>query len=154
MATMKTTKLLKRKTAAGVLGALLVLGACGAASAQTYTTPNQVTQEQVDRDKVTLKNRIQGQISTADANIDALKHMSDTDKGATKQRDEDLQKRLSDMRDHARDNLTKIDKASVNEWPQVKSSVKSDYKALGDQLDTATSITHVAPTGGTNQQPE
>lgn len=149
-----------RNTVASVLGALVVLGASSVASAQSNAMPNQNTptgnltpQEHLDRDKVTLKDQVQDQINTADANIDALKKLSDTDKGATKKNDETLQKHISDLRDHLKDDLSKIDNASMQTWPNVKATVLSDYNALDAQLKVASNITHVPTTGAANKQP-
>ncbi len=114
------------KGIAGTLSAVaLSIGTCGAAWAQSTTQPSEnsetphsstsrtpanrgVTapqgstatkesaQERFDREKVTLKDELQSQITAANANIDALKKMSDADKGTVKKRDDDMEKRISD----------------------------------------------------------
>jgi hypothetical protein len=140
-----------RKTTAGVLGALLVTGACAIATAQSNRAP---TREQFDREKVTLRDRAQESITSATANIDALKKMSDTEKGTAKKRDDDLQKKLSDQRDHLTADIDKIEGASIDDWVGMRSVIQRDLATMDAQLKTATHLTHVPiPTGATNKQP-
>jgi DNA anti-recombination protein RmuC len=139
-----------RKTTAGVLGALLVTGACSLAAAQS--TKN-MTQEQFDREKTTLKDRAQESITSANANIDALKKMSDMDKGTAKKRDDDMQKKLSDQRDHLTADIDKMDQASIADWSGMRPIIQRDLTAMDTQLKAATKITHVPPSGATNKQP-
>ncbi len=157
-----------RKTAASVLGALLVLGACGVASAQsttgntgntnapsTGTTGKLTAQESFDREKVTLKDQVQDAINSADQNIDALKKLEKSDKGDANKRDKDMEKKLSDLRDNLKKDRDKIDKAAINDWPGVKPYVERDLSAMDGELKTASNVTHVAlPTGAANKQPQ
>lgn len=166
------------KTVASTLATLLVAGTCGIASAQTtqpsdpHSPPSQqppgadkspstttdkqaAQQEKFDREKVTLKDRVQEQIDAADANIDALKRMSQNDKGQTKKRDDDMQKKLSTLRDHSQANLDKIDKATVNDWSGVKPVVERDINAMNTELKQVAVVTKIQPptTGAANKQP-
>lgn len=157
-----------RKSAATVLASLLVLGAAGIAAAQT-TQPNtppsqeqqpksdkEQKQEQFDREKVTLKDRVQENINAADQQIDALKNMSKSDKGNDKKRDDDYQKQLSMLKDHLKKDLDKIDKASVNDWTGVKPVIDRDLAAMDTHLRMVASVTHVQvpATGAANKQPQ
>ncbi len=119
------------------------------------TPRKEAAQEQFDREKVTLKDHVSQQVSAADANIDALKKLSDTDKGPTKQRDKDLENKLSDLRDNLKKDLDKIDKAKPNDWSGVRPVVDRDMNAMEAQLRTAEPITKVpAPrTGAASKQP-
>jgi hypothetical protein len=151
-----------RNIAAVVLGATLAVGAAGMASAQSTetapksdTAPKQLAQEKFDKEKVVLKDRIQDGIGSAEANIDALKRLEDTDKGAIKDRDKDMGKKLSDLRDTLKKDLDKIDKATPADWTTVHTSVMKDLGSMDQQLKVATNITHVAPpTGAAQKQPE
>jgi hypothetical protein len=147
-----------RRTTVSVLGALLVLGACGVAAAQT-TDPRPPTgttepkQEHFDREKVTLKDRVQNAITVAETHIDALKKMESTDKDAAEKRDKDMEKKLSDARDDLKDDLSKIDKATPTDWAAVLSGVTGDLKKAEAEIKTAANVTHVAPsTGAANKQ--
>jgi hypothetical protein len=160
-------------TAAGALSALLALGVSSAASAQTAQPQDpsntaqdpqgqdpqgnkkQAGQDQLDREKAALKDRVQEQINGADANIDALKKMSKSDKGQTRKRDDDLQKQVSDMRDRLKKDMIKIDKASMNDWPAVRPVVERDVTAMNTQLQRVAAITKVPlpQTGAANKQP-
>lgn len=154
-----------RKSAATVLVSLLVLGTAGIAAAQT-NVPNQpaqapktdkeLKQEQFDREKVTLKDRVQDGINAADQQIDALKNMSKSDKGNLKKRDDDYKDKLSMLKGHLKDDIDKIDKASMNDWIGVKPVVDRDLAAMDSHLRTVASVTHVAvpPTGRANKQPQ
>jgi hypothetical protein len=164
------------KAAAGGISTLaFVLGMSGAASAQSEMPPadpgsppsqaadtaNKAVQgaadtvrEHMDREKVTLKDHVQQQIAAADSSIDALKRQSDADKGATKKRDEDLHKKLSDQRDRLKDDLDKIDKAqAVNDWKGVQAEVSRDLQAIDTSLKTAQNVTKTPRTGAANKQP-
>jgi TolA-binding protein len=149
-----------RKTVASVLGALLVLGVVGAASAQGPAIPpatatnKETKQEQFDRDKVTLKDQVQDAINSADSHIDALKKMESTDKDAAQKRDKDMGKKLSDLKDGLQKDLDKIDKATPSDWATVKPAVEGNLRAMHTELKTAANVTHVAPsTGAANKQP-
>ena len=144
-----------RRTTVSVLGALLVLGACGVAAAQTTEHKPPTTeqkQEHFDREKVTLKDRVQNAITVADTHIDALKKMESTDKDAAEKRDKDVEKKLSDARDELKDDLGKIDKATPTEWPSVLSGVNADLKKTEAEIKTAANVTHVAPNKGAAQK--
>ncbi len=174
-----------KAVAGGISTAALVLGVCGAASAQGTPRPDTntplpaqpsdtshpdtskgstsaqgpshaaSTQEHMDKDKAALKDRIHPEIAAADANIDALKKMADNDKGTTKKRDEDLEKRLSDQRDKLKGDLDKIDKASADEWKTMRPVVEHDLATLTASLHTAQTLTKVPVprTGAANKQP-
>ena len=99
---------------------------------------------------------MQAQINAANANIDTLKKMSDADKGTAKKRDDDMEKRLSDLRDALQKDLKdKIaDKASLNDWNGVHPVVTRDLNAM-EELRTAENVTKipVPRTGAANKQP-
>ncbi len=152
-------------TVAGALSALLALGVMGSASAQSAQPSDQGTsaqqqqqqetqQERFDREKVTLKDEVQAQISSADAQIDALKNMGKNEKGQTKKQNDDMQKQLSDLRDHLKKDLDKIDKSSQNDWSGVQPVVQRDLMAMNAQLQRVAAITKVPvpPTGAANKQ--
>jgi TolA-binding protein len=144
----------------------LGLGTAGIASAQSATThpqntPTQSTskhksQEEIDREKVTLKDKAQEQIDAANANIDELQKMGDA-KGQTKKQHDDMAKRLSDTRDRLKGDLPKIDDATMNDWTTVRTQVERDVTALNTQLQRASSVTNVpvpqVQSGATNKQP-
>lgn len=157
-----------RNIAAVVLGAALAAGAAGTAGAQATdttpqhpsdkaagTAPKEQMQEKLDREKVTIKDRVQDAITTADSNVDALKKVQDSDKGANKQRDKDMEKKLSDLKDNLSKDLDKIDKATSSDWSSVHATVIKDLNSMEQQLKVASTITHVPlPTGAANKQPE
>ena len=156
--------MIRIKSAATVLASLLVLGTAGVAAAQSAPdpTPNQQQankedkQAQFDREKVTVKDRVQDNINAADQQIDALKNMSKSDKGNLKKRDDDNQKQLSMLKDHLTKDLDKIDKASMNDWSGVKPVIDRDLAAMDSQLNKVAVITHVQvpATGAANKQPQ
>jgi hypothetical protein len=146
-----------RRTAASVIGALLALGVCGTAAAQSSEQhPGTGTQEpkhaHFDRDKVTVKDQVQGAITLADTHIDALKKMQSTDKDAAQKRDKDMEKKLSDLRDGLKDDLDKIDKATPTDWASVRAGVESDLKKMDTEIRTAANVTHGPPTTGAAQK--
>ena len=147
------------KTVASTLATLLVVGTCGIASAQasqpsTSADKQAAQQEKFDREKVTLKDRVQEQIDAANANTDALKRMSQNDKDQTKKRDDDMQKKLSMLRDHLQADLDKIDKATMNDWSGVKPVVERDINAMNTELQRVAAVTKIQPpaTGAANKQ--
>jgi hypothetical protein len=150
-----------RSIAMGVVGALLVMGACGVAAAQTTgeapttgRSTNQPKQAQFDREKVTLKDHVQHTISTADTHIDALKKKESTDKAAAQERDRVVERRLSDLRDELEKDLDKIDNASAGDWRTVRPLVEADLKNMQSGIKTAANITHApTSTGAANKQP-
>jgi hypothetical protein len=166
-----------RNIAAVVLGAALAAGAAGTASAQsndpqqkpsdstqhpsdkaaggaTGTTKEQA-QEKLDREKVTLKDKVQDGISLADTNVDALKKIQDSEKGAPKEHAKDMEKKLTDLKDNLKKDLDKIEKATPSDWSSVHASVTKDLSSMDQELKVATTITHVPlPTGAANKQPE
>jgi hypothetical protein len=127
----------------------------GATSRQAPTSTKEAAQERLDREKVTLKDRVQEQVSVADANIDALKKMKDSDKGTAKKRDEDMEKKISGLKGHLQKDLDKIDKATPSEWSGVHPAVQHDLNAMEAELKTAEKLTKVpAPrTGAASKQP-
>lgn len=141
------------KLAAVTLSSLLIAGATGRAWAQSAppTDPNaqEAKQQRLDRDKVTLRDRVQESISSADANIDALKNRADSDKGATWQHDKNVQKKLSDLRGHLKRDLSKIDEASVESWDAVHAYVSRDLGAMEGALKEASVVTNIEPPTGT-----
>jgi hypothetical protein len=146
-----------RRTAASVIGALLVLGVCGVAAAQTSgqhptTGMDEPKQAHFDREKVTLKDQVQSAITAADSHIDALKKMESTDKDAALKRDKDVETKLSDLRDGLKGDLDKIDKATPSDFASVRSGVESDLKKIHSEIKTAANVTHVAPTKGAAQK--
>lgn len=154
-----------RNSAATVLASLLVLGTAGIAAAQSAQqnapteqpkTDKETKQEQFDREKVTLKDRVQEDINAADQQIDALKNLSKDAKGNDKKRDDDYKKQLSMLQDHLKKDLDKIDKASMNDWTGVKPVVDRDLAAMDTHLRTVASVTHVQvpATGAANKQPQ
>jgi hypothetical protein len=151
-----------RRTAASVIGALLVLGACGVAAAQqapqqdpATATPQEPKQALFDRAKTTLKDQVQAAVTVADSHIGVLKKMQGTDKEATAQkRDQDMEKKLTDLRDGLQKDVDKIDKATPSDWSSVRGSVESDLKKMESEIKTAANVTHIAPTtGAANKQP-
>jgi hypothetical protein len=155
-------------TVAGALSALLVLGVCGAAAAQSDShsrapgtaqdppsVDHHLTQQMVDQQKAVLKGQLQPSIDTANANIDALKKMSQNAKAQTKKQHEDMEKQLSDLRDRLKDDLGKVDEASLNDWKSVRTGVEQDLNQMDAKLHRATSITGVTPqTGAASKQPQ
>jgi len=152
-----------RRTAASVIGTLLVLGVCGVAAAQAPVTgaegpkpaasSQEPKQESFDREKVTLKDQVDNAVRTVDSQIDALKKMESTDKDAALKRDEDIGKSLSELRDGLKDDLGKIDKASPNDWASVRQGVEAELRKAEIEIRTASNFTHVAPTtGAANKQ--
>jgi hypothetical protein len=126
----------------------------GATSRQAPST-KESAQERFDREKVTLKDRVEEQVTLADANIDALKKMKDSDKGAAQKRDEEMEKKISDLKDHLQKDVDKIDKATPSDWAGVHPVVQRDLTAMEAELKTAEKLTKVpAPhTGAANKQP-
>jgi predicted nucleic acid-binding Zn-ribbon protein len=155
------------KAVTGALASLFVLGAFGAASAQTNQpsepgTPQQGAtakdaqqQEQVDREKTALKDRVKQAIDSSDMNIDALKHMNEKDKATAKKHD-DMRKQLTDLRDRLADDMDKIEKAAVNDWKGVRTAVNHDLAATNSELQRVAAITKVQTprTGAASKQPE
>lgn len=150
-----------RSTAASVVGALLVMGACGVADAQTTdqspTTGRATSQpkhSQVDREKASLKDQVQHAITTADTHIDALKKRETTNKTATQERDRVVEKRLSDLRDELKKDLDKIDNTAPSDWRTVRPIVQADVKNMDAVIKTAANITHApTSTGAASKQP-
>jgi hypothetical protein len=143
----------------GMLSTLAV--ACGASTGASRQAANQPTypgataqeevtreaaKEQFDRDKVTLKDRVSQQVNLADANIDALKKLGDLHQGTAKDRDDQLKNRLGDLRDHLKDDLDRIDKASLGDWSTIRPLVEADLNATQGQLRVAESVTNVPAT--------
>jgi hypothetical protein len=152
-----------RRTAASVVGALLMLAACGVAEAQEPVTgaggrqPVTGTEEpkqgNFDREKVMLKDQVESAIRAADSQVDELKKMESTDKDAALKRDKDITKSLSELRDGLKNDRDKIDKASPSDWAAVSAGVEADLRKAEIQLRTASNFTHVAPTtGAANKQ--
>jgi hypothetical protein len=154
-----------RSILAGALGALFVVAAAGAASAQTATPPRSNTgatapqpnkgtaaQEQFDREKVTMKDHVQAEIDRADSNIDALKKVADNEKGTAKKQADDAQKKVSMLRDHLKGDLDKIDKASINDWKGVRPVVERDLAAMNTELTSVAAITKKPTTGAAQPQ--
>jgi hypothetical protein len=134
----------------------------GSTSAQGTT---QAAQEKLDKEKGALKDRIQQQVTAADANIDALKKMGDNEKGPAKKRDEDMEKKLSDLRGKLQDDLDKIDKASTSDWKTARKDIEHDVQAMTTSLHNAETVTKVPvprtgaaskqpPSGGTHESPQ
>jgi hypothetical protein len=146
-----------RSIAVSVVGALVVMGACGVAAAQssgetpTTGTTHHPTHAQVEREKATLKDQVHHAISTADTQIDALKKRETTDKAAAQERDRVVEHRLSDMRDELEKDVDKIDNASSSDWTTIRPLVEADVKNMHAGLKAATNVTH--PTGAANKQP-
>jgi hypothetical protein len=118
-------------------------------------SPKESAQEHLDREKTALKNRVHEQLAAADANIAALKKLGDTEKGTTKKRDDEMQKKLSDMRDHLQKDVDKIDKSTTTDWSDVRPAVQRDLGAMEAELRTAEAVTKVPSprTGAANKQP-
>lgn len=131
-----------------------VLGICGMKPAQATevsTNPQPAAdapqQEQFDREKVTLKDKTQESIDASDANIDALRRLAKSANDATQEQYKDVADDLSMLRGHLKDDLSKIDKASIHDWSGVKPVVDGDVSAVNAVLQRAAPITHVqAPT--------
>jgi hypothetical protein len=146
-------------TAAAALSVALTMAAPGAAWAQTAQSgspPSKAQmQEELDREKVTLKDEAQSQIDAATANIDALRRMDNSNSGAGKKRHDDMKKQLSDSRSRLKDDLTKIDQADLSDWVTVRPVIQQDLTALNAQLQQASPITNVPVPqwGTTNRQP-
>lgn len=147
---------------AGALGALLALGVCTTAAAAEQTdharegVKSEMKQDKIDKDKVMLKDRVGTAMQQADANIDALKKMSDKDTGWKKARDDNMQKKLSDLRGKLSDDMDKIDKASADDWTKtVKPAIQRDLYAMNNEVRRVAAVTKV-PTprqGATQRQP-
>lgn len=152
-----------RLSRCGAISAVLVaLSANGIAFAQTapidqtqQAQNKETRQAQFDREKVTMKDQVQEAINSSNANIDALKNKSHSDKGDLKKRDDDMQKQLTMLNGHLKDDLTKIDHANVNDWEGVRTVLDRDLNAIDTKLQEVAAVTNV-PTprvGVTNQQP-
>jgi hypothetical protein len=155
-------------TVAGALSALLVLGVCGAASAQgAQPDPGSAGQEQphgnkgagqeqFERDKLTLKEHVQEQIDAADANIDALKKMTANEKGPRKKQHSDMEKQLSDSRDTLKKDLHQIDHSTMNDWTNLRATVQRNMMATSTQLQRVAAVTKlpIPQTGAASQQPQ
>jgi hypothetical protein len=100
-------------------------------------------QEQFDREKVTLKDKTQESIDSADANIDALHRMAKSADEQKQKQYKDIADDFSMLRGHLKDDLSKIDKASIHDWGGVKPAVERDVSAVNAALQRATSLTHV-----------
>jgi hypothetical protein len=114
-----------------------------------------ISQEELDREKVTLKDRAQEQIDAANSNIDQLRKMSDT-KQQTKKQHDDMEKRLSDTRDRLKQDLPKVDDANPSSWGNIRALIERDITAMNTQLQKASTVTNVPvpQTGATNKQPK
>jgi len=147
-----------RSAFGGALSAFITLGVCAGASAQTTTPtdprsdaprPRRATQEQFDREKVTLKDRLQGQIDSATRNIDVLKKMSQGEKGNSKKEHTDMGEHLSDMRSRLQGNIGKIDRATLDDWGMIRPTIKHDMTAMKHELQRVAAVTDVpVPTSG------
>jgi hypothetical protein len=162
----------KVTTAATAFSVALAVCASGVASAQTSPTEpagmkqdsqspttkktdKESSQETMDREKVTLKDRAKEQLDSADANIDQLRKLSSNATGPTKKQHDDMARKLTDSRDRLKKDLDKLDSATVNDWHSVRPSVEHDVSALNTQLQRASAVTNVPlpKTGVTNKQP-
>lgn len=116
----------------------------------------EVKQEQLQREKVAFKDRVHEEITAADQQIGALYNMTKTDTGADKKRDEDYQKQLWALKDHLETDLDRIDKASIDDWTDVKPGVDRDLVAMDTHLRMVALVTHVQvpTTGAANKQPQ
>jgi hypothetical protein len=103
----------------------------------------EAAKEHFDRDKVTLKDRVSQQVNLAGANIEALEKLSNLDQGTAKERDDQLKSRLGDLRDHLRNDLDKIDKATLGDWSSLRPLVEADLNAMQGQLRVAEAVTNV-----------
>jgi hypothetical protein len=128
----------------------------GVTAPQGVAPAKETPQEKFDHEKTTLKDHVQVEITAAETNIEALKKMSDTDKGATKKRDEEMQKKLSDLRDHLQKDLDKIDKSTMGDWSSVRPLVQRDLGAMTAELRVTQSVTkvQVPRTGAASKQPK
>lgn len=140
-------------------GAILV-GGSGLASAQQTGQPSQApdqsqvpgqvpnpmaqAQDQFQRDKATLADQAHRSVDAANANVDALKKMSKSESGATKQEHEDLANNISMLKGHVNKDIDKMNSASINDWSGLLPVVQRDLSALNAKLKSASSITHVA----------
>ncbi|MGH7271193.1 MAG: hypothetical protein ACREJ3_12265 [Polyangiaceae bacterium] len=145
-----------------VLSALLAIGVCGSAAAQSADPPanespsqkKETAQERFDREKVTLKDHAQATISSADANINALKRMSATAKAHEKKVNERIEKKLTALSESLKNDLGKIDKTTMNDWVRVRPMVEDHIVALQTEVERAATTTKVAPpSGAANKQP-
>jgi hypothetical protein len=120
-------------------------------------TTQEEQREQIDREKVTLKDRVEESIAAAEAHTDALKKMNDNATPVAKKRNDDMQKRLSDLRERLHDDLDRIDKASTSDWKEdVRGFVQRDLSAMNAELRAAQNITRTQPSqkGAASKQPE
>jgi hypothetical protein len=97
-------------------------------------------QEQFDRDKITLRDRVQAALGSTGAQTDALRRMASAN-DPNKQRDDELQKRLSETRDRLKDDLSKIDDSTIASWPAVRSMADGDLAASNFVLRQASPVT-------------
>jgi hypothetical protein len=133
----------------GFVVSALALGISGMkpAHALDSTNPqpaaNAPQQEQVDREKASLKDKAQESIDAADANIDAFHRMATSADGAMQKQYKDIADDFSVLRGDLNDDLSKIDQASINDWSRVKPAVDGDISAANAALQRATAISHV-----------
>ncbi|HEY8091931.1 MAG TPA: hypothetical protein VIF09_28915 [Polyangiaceae bacterium] len=149
------------------LSCLLVLGAGAVASAQS---PDKTAgrslgpsassinhkQAQLERDKLALIAIVQRNIDAADTALLELSAMAEADKGAKRERDQRMHKKMTALRDFLADDIGRIERATLDDWKDVRPMVEYDLASATEEQRrfAAMSKAHGPATGVTNKQPK
>jgi hypothetical protein len=124
------------------------LGLCASsvASAQTtppYDLPTVPGAQQFQQGKDALMGQAQKSVDSANANIDALHNLAQSQTGAAKEQSQDLAGSLATKRDNVANDIDKMAKAKLSDWAGLQQGVTEDLGALQEELKSAAALTHL-----------
>jgi hypothetical protein len=122
------------------------LGASGVASAQTIQPPPLPTvpgTQEFQQGRDALMGQAQKSVDSANANIDALNKMAQSQTGTAKKQSQDLAGSLATQRDKVTNDIDKMAKANVSDWAGLQQGVTKDLGALNQDLKSAAALTHL-----------
>ena len=102
------------------------------ASAHSPSAPNPPSspQEAFERDRAAMKAQLRKAMDKADDEIRALEKLEASDPDDKKKRDQAEQKRLKDLESRLSDDMTKLEKATVDDWTKARPAIQYNLDAM------------------------
>jgi hypothetical protein len=122
----------------------------GSSSSTSHT--GTMSHEQLERQKIELTQKVDKAIDEASADLLTLQDMDQKARGAQKARYDALLQQIATRRNKLQADLGTIDRATVNDWTEVKSTVNRDFMRFDNSARSVAQLARTHRTGVANQQ--
>ncbi len=153
----------RKQVGLAALVAALVAGWCGVTFAQTAPPAERTrsaedpanagahagttAQDLFERDRAAVKDNLQKALDKADGDIREMDKAAFTATGEQRKRNEAAAKKLRELKDRLDDDMTKLEKATVDDWMKTRVAIQHDLAAMQAESRRVQSMLKAPATG-------